>query len=98
MLAGFIANIAAPLMARRYLQRLEPKMVHAFPVGNIVSLKRLLVAERGHSTDMAERLRGLGKRNPARLRNFCFIETAPYARFPEAFYHQMSADVCAVAA
>ena len=52
---------------------------------SLVSLKSLLAEEAGHLTDMAERLHGLGELDIARLRGFCAIETALYARLLSAF-------------
>ena len=51
---------------------------------SLVSLKSLLAEEAGHLTDMAERLRGLGELDIERLRRFCAIETALYARLLSA--------------
>jgi hypothetical protein len=53
--------------------------------GNAVSLKSLLAEESGHLTDMADRLRGLGELDIARLRGFCAIETGLYRRLLDAF-------------
>jgi hypothetical protein len=52
---------------------------------SMVSLKSLLAEEAGHLTDMAERLRGLGELDIDRLRRFCAVETALYARMLSSF-------------
>jgi hypothetical protein len=53
--------------------------------GHTVSLKSLLAEERGHLTNMAERLHGLSELDHARVRELCAIEQRLYRKLLSAF-------------